>query len=426
MSLPVPAVAAPTLPPLLRQWRWRVFAATWLCYAGFYFCRKPFSIVKSTLGKELDFDATALGAIGAAYLLAYTVGQFVAGGLGQRVGPRTLLLGGMAVSAACGVAFGFSNSYGAFLAFMVVNGLAQATGWSGNVATMANWFSRAERGRVMGVWATNFQVGGVLANALAAAVLGMMGFRWSFFAGSAVLLVVWAFFLFNQRDRPSDLGLPEVDDPAEAAAAAAGGLGWTRAMTINVALVGVFYFFVKFIRYALWSWAPFFLERNFGLRGEDAGYLSTVFDVAGVAGVIVTGWLSDKVFRSRRAGVSLLMMLLMTASCVLLFWVGRVSVPVFAVCLALVGFTLYGPDALMTGAGAQDIGSRRAAALAAGIINGMGSIGSVVQELVIGKMYDESAGDIGPILLLLLGSAAAAAAVMGLMTFRNRIGAADV
>lgn len=415
------------MPAALRTWRWRVFGATWLCYAGFYFARKPFSIVKSSLGAELGFDASALGAIGAAYLVAYTVGQFVAGALGQALGPRVLLLGGMAVSAACGIAFGFTNSYAAFLAFMAINGLAQATGWSGNVATMANWFSRHERGRVMGIWATNFQAGGVMANALAAWVLGMAGFRWSFFAGSIVLMGVWAVFLFNQRNKPSDLGLPDVTEPGEAAAGPAPeGLGWTRAVATNVLLVGVFYFFVKFIRYALWSWAPFFLERNFGLAGDDAGYLSTAFDVAGIAGVIVTGWLSDKVFGSRRAGVSLLMMLAMTASCVLLFWVGRMSVPVFGVCLALVGFSLYGPDALMTGAGAMDIGSRRGAALAAGIINGMGSFGSVVQELLIGRMYDKGGGDLGPILLLLLGSAVAAAGMMGVMTFRNRIGAADV
>ena len=117
----------------------------------------------------------------------------------------------------------------------------------------------------------------------------------------------------------------------------------------------------EFIRYSLWSWAPFLLERNFGLKGDDAGYLSTLFDFAGIAGVIVTGILSDKVFKSRRAGVSLLMMVAMFASCLLLYLAGGLSVWLFAICLALIGFTLYGPDALMSGAGAMDLGSRRGA-----------------------------------------------------------------
>lgn len=417
-------MSAAVLSPQIVAWRWRIFAATWLCYAGYYFCRKPFYIVKSALGNELHFDATALGLIGSVYLVAYTVGQFAAGAFGARVGPRVLLLTGMSLSIAANVGFGFSNSLQSFVVLMALNGLVQATGWSGGVGTMANWFRRSERGTVMGFWATNFQVGGVLANTLAAWVLGQWGFRYSFFTGALVLLAVQAFFIFNQRNSPADLGLPLVDDPDEPKEDEDQGL--SRKAWTNVLLVGAFYFFVKFIRYSLWSWAPFFLERNFGLKGDDAGYLSTVFDLAGVAGVVVTGLLSDKFYKSRRAGVSLLMMLIMLLSCVLLWVGGGVSVTLFTVCLALVGFTLYGPDALMSGAGAMDIGSRRGAVLAAGVINGMGSIGSVVQELLIGRLYDTGKGDLGPIFLLLLAVSAAAAFSIGVVWVRNKLGKSDV
>ena len=416
--------AAAALSPAVVRWRWRIFASTWLCYAGYYFCRKPFYIAKSAIGHELLFDATALGTIGSVYLVAYTVGQFATGALGHRLGPRVLLLLGMTVSIAANVGFGLSNSFESFVGLMALNGLVQATGWSGGVGTMANWFRRSERGTVMGFWATNFQVGGVMANTLAAWVLGKWGFRYSFFTGAVVLLFVLAFFIFNQRDKPEDLGLPAVDDRDEPQGAEDQGL--SRKAWTNVLLVGVFYFFVKFIRYSLWSWAPFFLERNFGLKGDDAGYLSTVFDLAGVAGVVVTGLLSDKFYKSRRAGVSLLMMIVMLFSCVLLWVGGGVSVTLFAVCLGLVGFTLYGPDALMSGAGAMDIGSRRGAVMAAAVINGMGSIGSVVQELVIGRLYDTGKGDLGPIFLLLLAASAAAAFSIGVVWVRNKLGRSDV
>jgi sugar phosphate permease len=418
-------VEAAPMPPALKVWRWRVFAATWFCYAGFYFCRKPFYITKSALGHELNFDATMLGVIGSVYLVAYAIGQFASGVLGDRLGPRVTLLTGMAVSLGANAAFGISNSYASFLVLMALNGLCQATGWSNTVGTMANWFRRSERGTVMGVWATNFQVGGVAANMLASWVLGKWGFRYSFFTGSLVLLAVWAFFLFNQRNKPTDAGLApleDADEPREEDLPAK----WSSAQILNVVLVGVFYFFVKFIRYSLWSWAPFFLERNYGLKGDAAGYMSTVFDAAGIAGVIVTGFLSDKVFKSRRAGVSLLMMVAMFASCMLLFFAGGVSPTVFAVCLGLVGFTLYGPDALMSGAGAMDIGSKRHAVLAAGIINGMGSVGAVVQELLIGRAYDSSGGQLGPIFGLLLGSSVAAVLAIGFVFFRNRTGRSDV
>lgn len=409
---------------LTRQWRYRVFAATWLSYVGFYFCRKPFSIVKSPMGKELGFDATSLGEIGAAYLFAYAVGQFLAGWMGNKLGPRMNLMIGMGLSIFVGVGFGFSDVYWGFVLLSALNGLAQATGWSGNVGTMANWFHHKERGKVMGVWATNFTAGSLLAGPFAAWVLGAYGWRASFYAGSVVLLAVWTFFVFNQRNKPEDLGLAPID--AHEVIPAGGGLGWTRDTAINIGLVGTFYFFVKLIRYALWGWAPYFLTESFGQSSEQAGYLSTAFDLAGIPGVFLTGWLSDKVFGSRRAIVSLFSMIALTLAMVLLWTVGTGSSTAFVICLLLIGFTLYGPDALMTGAGAMDIGSRRGAVLAAGIISGLGSFGPVVQEYVIGRMYDQKGGDLAPIFLMLLCSAGLSTAALVVMVIRGRQGKATV
>lgn len=411
----------------LKFWRWRIFAATYLSYAGYYFCRKPFYIVKADLGTTLHFDATQLGHIGAVYLTAYAVGQFVSGWAGTGWGPRLLLLVGMAGSIGANVVFGFANSYATFIGFMAFNGLAQAAGWSGNVGTMASWFHRGERGTVMGMWATNFQVGGVLANALAAWALGQWNYRYSFFAGAVVLTVVWAFFLLNQRNRPEDVGLPPVEEPeATAPATPDEAARWTRSMITSVLLVGVFYFFLKFVRYALWSWVPFFLSQKFLLKGKDAGYISTIFDIAGVLGVIVVGFASDRFFRGRRAQISLYSLVAMSGACLLLYTGGRSSLFLFTLSIGLIGFTLYGPDALMTGAGAVDVGNRRGATLAAGIINGMGSIGAVVQELVIGGMYHKDSKNLAPIFLLLLASAVMSTLMMSVIVVRNRMKLSDL
>ncbi len=407
---------------LLRSWRVRVFVATWLCYGGYYFCRRPFYVLKSQLADDLGFSTSTLGVIGALYLISYAVAQFLAGALGNRFGPRLMLLAGMAVSMAANVGFGVASSSTAFFVLMTINGAAQATGWSAGVGTMACWFNRQERGRVMGVWATNFQAGGVAANLATSFVLGHTDWRTALFASVGVLAAVWLVVLTNQRNRPEDVGLPTVRDEDEAPADDDGALGWTRDATVNVVLVGIYYFFLKLIRYALWSWVPFVLARNYHLEGSNAGYVATLFDVCGIPGVIITGWLSDRVFGARRAGISLIMTLAMTASCVLLYTGGQVSVGVFAVAIALIGFTLYGPDALLTGAGAMDIGSRRAATLAAGIISGIGSCGPVVQELVIARMLDTKGGDLGPVFLLLLGSAVIASATLGVVVVRNRLG----
>ena len=98
------------------------------------------------------------------------------------------------------------------------------------------------------------------------------------------------------------------------------------------------------------------------------------------------------------------------------------GVAVFVVLLAAIGFFAYGPDALLTGAGAMDIGGRRAATFAAAVISGFGSMGSIVQELVIARVYDPKTGDLSVVFLLLLGSAALATAFCGILVWRNRSG----
>lgn len=419
-------------------WRDRVFVATWLSYVGFYFCRKPWSVAKSAIGREAGFDSNTLGQIGASYLVAYAIGQFLASGMGPRFGPRLNVLGGMALSILACVAMGFTLDATLLFGLAAVNGLAQATGWSGNVGTLASWFHKHERGRVMGVWATNFTVGSLASTWVLSWVLSfgtpeVPVWRYAFFGGAAVLTIVWFVFFAFQRNRPEDLGLAAIDDPVhpdggESVVEVAGPelLGLPHSAWVNLLLVSGFYFFAKLIRYAVWSWVPFFLNRNFGLSDAEAGAYSTAFDLMGIPGVWVTGWLSDRYFNSRRGEIALLMMLAMTASCGALLLFGHVHVGVFAVLIGCIGFTLYGPDALLTGAGAMDIGSRKAATRAAGLISGFGSLGPIVQELWIGKRYSASSGDLGPVFMLLFGSAALACLFCAGLVIRNRRGGKGV
>ena len=409
---------------LLRLWQVRVFASTWLCYAGFYFCRHAFSIVKSSVQEQFSWQPSDVAAVWAVYLLAYAVGEFNAAAIGMKIGPRRLLLTGMAVSIGANVVFGFANNRWTFMAFMILNGLAQATGWSGTVGTMAHWFRRTERGRVMGWWSTCYQVGAVVAKAFAAALLGWFGWRYSFWGASLVLGGVWFIFYFLQRNRPEDVGLPpiESEQASTGARAEAPDPGWTRQLVTTIVMMGAFYFFVKYIRYALWSWAPYFLDLNFHVAKARAGYLSLAFDACGLVGAIAGGWISDRLFGGRRTRTVLIMIVGMMLATVFLAVFGSNSVTLFTVGIGLIGFMLFGPDSLISGAGAIDVGSRKRAIAAAGIINGMGSCGAVVQELVIGNLYQHDATNLAPIFTALMISALAATIIITLLVLRARAG----
>jgi OPA family sugar phosphate sensor protein UhpC-like MFS transporter len=415
--------------PRLLRWRRLIFTSTWLAYFGYYFCRRPFYLAKSSLEQEFGWTAEDLGLIGSAYLIAYAIGQFVSGSLGNRRGPRVVMLGGMLISIFVNTMFGFTNSLATFALFMTINGFAQSTGWSNGIATMGNWFTRKERGTVMGLWATNFQVGGAVAPLFAAYFLAQYGFRWAFFSGSLVLFLIWAFFIFFQRNKPEDLGMSLPQEEAQPS----GELGaqkphedapWTRDVWTSVILIGVFYFFLKLIRYAVWSWVPYMLEKHFKLEKDESGYLSTIFEVTGFLGVLTAGYLSDKLFKSRRALISAIYTGALVLSCFMLYYAGQSNLTIFAICLGAIGFTLFGPDALMTGAGAVDVGGAKRAALAAGIISCLGSAGPVVQELWLGTLLKK--GDVNTVFGVLVGSAALAFAAICWVVYRNKTGKSDL
>lgn len=414
-----------------RKWQYRIFSATWLAYVGYYFTRKAFFVVKSDMAESMGLDTVGLAHLGTAYLISYMVGQYSSAYFGRRLGPKLLLLFGMGVSLLCNIVFGASNSYWTILLFLSLNGLAQGTGWPGSIGSLAHWFKRKQRGSILGIWSTCYQVGSLVATSFAAYMLGHYGWRWSFFGASMILLVIWSAVLMLHPNKPEDVGLPPLqdDDDAQTADTEAttkneknGSLGWTKEVVYTVVLMGIVYFGIKFLRYALWSWVPFLLRNNFGQAGDDAGYISTVFDIAGFLGVIFAGFASDKLFKGKRSFLSFLMLFLMALSFVLMYTMGSTSLFFFTLSMAMAGFMLYGPDSLISGVGAIDVGTKKGALVAAGIINGTGSIGPVFQEEIIGWLYEKYNHSLIPIFILLMVVAIATAFVTFLLWMKSRKG----
>lgn len=420
----------------LHNWQIKIFSATWLAYVGYYFARKAFYVVKSPLSDSLGFTALDLAHLGTAYLVFYMIGQYSSAYFGRKLGPKLLLLVGMGISLSCNFIFGISNGFWTFMLFLSLNGLAQGTGWPGCIGSLAYWFTRKKRGTILGFWSTCYQVGSVVATSFAAFMLGHFGWRWSFFGASIVLLVIWAIVLILHPNRPQDVGLDPIEDEddcdpcdspgAETEAGSSEELGWSRDVWTTVITMGLIYFSIKFLRYALWSWVPFFFNRNFHMDVSDAGYLSTVFDLAGFAGVLFAGYVSDRVFKGKRALLSAIMLSLMALAFILMYEKGATSLMFFTISMGLAGFMLYGPDSLISGVGAIDVGSKRGALVAAGIINGTGSIGPIFQEEIIGWLYTRYNQSIVPILILLVSMAVFSAMLTFYLWWKTTQGKANL
>ncbi|MFB3787708.1 MAG: MFS transporter [bacterium] len=386
-------------------WRYRIFIITWLGYAGFYLCRKNLSVIAPEL-KEWGLTDWQYANYIFVYSLMYCVGQFISGVLSDRYGPRIIVGTGLALSAAANLLLGFTGTEFLLVMFLCgLNGAGQSTGWSGLVKNMACWFRRKERGIVMAWWGTNYVLGGAIATALATYCVYRMplftayGWRRGFWAPALLLLLIAAGYLLVTRNKPSDAGLPDFpeDDEADesgnrspdsgpaAPPAPHTSISILREIVSKPAvwIISLMYFFLKMTRYAFLFWLPLYMAERLGYSGEEAGYTSTVFELVGFTGAVAAGYMSDKLFQSRRFPVGALFLwglgLAFLVHPTIAGW-GHLA---NAIGIGLIGFLTYGPDTLMTGAGAQDEGSQRGAATAAGIINGVGSMGQMLSGYIV-------------------------------------------
>lgn len=385
------------------RWRYRIFGVTWLAYAGFYLVRKNFSVVMPMMTTDLGFTKTDLAWVITGYSLIYMLGQFANGMLSDRFGPRLIVGIGLLIAILSNVMMAFGASLAVFVALMWMNGYGQSTGWSGLVKNMATWFRHEERGVVMGWWCTCYVVGGFAATVLATfwatndLFLVDFGWRRAFLIPPIMLAMITAAYVYYTRNKPSDAGfrdLPEDDDnpdaPEKAKDPDAAKTEVLRAVLSSSAVwvTGAMYFFVKMTRYAFLFWLPIYMTEALLFSNEEAGYTSSVYELVGFLGVLIAGYASDKLFQSRRFPVGAIMLYGLAVILFIHPTVSQYGLIASAVSIGIIGIMTYGPDALMSGAGAMDLGSQRGAATAAGVINGMGSFGQLLSPLLVAYVSD--------------------------------------
>ena len=218
--------------------------------------------------------------------------------------------------------------------------------------------------------------------------------RRSFWIPSALLTLIALCFVVFTRNKPTDVGLPEIseDGPANSESLQSAKTGSVLSSREILALVlrnpviwliSLMYFFTKMGRYAIFFWLPLYMFEHLGYSLAEAGYTSILYEAAGFGGIVAAGYVSDKLFQSRRMPVGALGMWGVAVTCFFHPQLAAWSHLGNAIGISLIGFFTYGPDALMSGAAAIDAGSPKAAGLAAGVINGVGSFGQMFSGFIV-------------------------------------------
>jgi sugar phosphate permease len=400
-----------------RSWQVRTFVTIWITYGTFYLCRANMSFALPGISEEFGLSKTMLGLLGTTLFIMYSLGQFVNGQLGDKYGARKLVFVGMIGSALLNIIFSFSTAFAFMMVVWGLNGYFQSMGWAPQVKTMANWFTVAQRGKWMGLMGSCYQIGNAYAWLLASWLAANYGWRSLFWVPACLFLVSSIHFVTRLRNAPEEVGLP----PIEQLRKVAGGetvenskstLDPTSAPVCNVCTVSedkhmgfaytckvcltnpriwgvsVAFFCLDIIRYGFFYWAPVFLIEAQGATISSAGLTVAILPLAGSAGAIICGWATGKFFDNRRAPVVCLCLFGLAIFSYLFYYAPPGAWVWSLVCLAVIGFCTYGAHVLMVGHAAQDFAGRKAAASAAGFIDGFGYIGAAMTGIFTGWLVD--------------------------------------
>lgn len=370
----------------------KIFLVTWIAYAGFYLCRKNLSVVLPLLNNVSGLRSIDLANIVFGYSLVYAVGQFAWGPLSDRWGAKRIVSAGLLLAVASNILMAAHASWIWLLVFACLNGAGQSTGWSGLVKTMAIWFSPSDRGIVMAWWSTNYVLGGFLATAFATwtvvetSFFPQLGWRRGFLFPALLLFPIACLFLAAAKETPQREDLPSLM-PSASMPLHTVRSNWPVLAALlrkpSLWMLSISYFFLELCRYALMFWLPLYMVNRLKYSLQASGYLSSLYELVGIIGAVLAGYVSDRFHQSRRAPVSAMLLCGLAAVLLLEPALTRFGLLGTATAISLAGIFSFGPDTLLSGAGAQDIGEPKAAATAAGLVDGIGHLGAIFSPYVV-------------------------------------------
>lgn len=382
--------APPDVSNEFRYWQRRILFTSLVGYAFFYLVRKNISFAMPGIKAQLGLSKADLGMFLTLHGVIYGVSKFVNGFVADRVNARWYMVTGLVLSAAMNLCFGFSSAVVTLGVFWVLNGWFQGMGFPPCARLMTHWFSPKELATKMSIWNTSHSWGAGAA-AILAGYLAAFGWRYIFWVPGTLALLAAVGMAFGLRDTPTSVGLPELPDTQVADAATEGSdfkrFIWRQVLTNpGIWIFAIANFFVYVVRYSFLDWGPTLLKEAKGVELSESGWLMAAFEISGVAGMLLTGWITDKVFGGRGARTCVLCMFMASLSA-LAFCYAPSSTLVNVVLLGCAGFFIYGPQALV-GISAANLATKRAAATAVGFTGIFGYLSTTLSGWGLGKLVD--------------------------------------
>jgi sugar phosphate permease len=367
-----------------------------LGYIGIYLCRKNFAVAVPMIQKSFGATKAQIGMIESYATVAYALGKLFWGPTIDRIGGRTcflLALIGVAIFCATG-AFVTTLSMLAFV--YTANRFFGSGGWGGMVKQVPDWFPSGRLPLAMAFLSLSFVFGGVCAFLLAGQVAETSGDNWHAVMGfpalilAALIGICWRVLPGGKKSRPAA-------GTKEKSAARFVSI-FELAKIPQFWVVCALSFVLTITRETFNVWTVDFLRTEGGnqMSSKAAAFLSTPFDAAGAAGILLLGWLLGYLSPSRRNWLLFGMLGFLAA---LIYALPTLAASkqlwIIVVALGSIGFLSYGPYSLLAGILAVEIHGKESVATVAGFVDASGYLAGIVSGYCFGKILDHGGYSLG-------------------------------
>ena len=302
-TIPKTGAARPT------QTRWVVLFLISLMYLICYMDRSNITVAQVEIAKEFGLSRTAMALVFSAFTWAYAIGQIPAGFLGDRFGPKKVLLVIMPWWALTAAMTGGALGLGSLFSARFLLGLGEAGAFPVASRGMQLWFPRAERGRIQGITHFFSRFAVAITPLVAASIMLAFGWRAIFYT-FASLGMIWSIaFYFYYRNRPEEHGgvneaeLAQIrgrnpDGSIQELVAARPTIPWKAIFSSpNMWAIAAAYGCFFYGTYFFLSWYPTYLREYRHVTLQALRLISSIPLFAGMAGDVVGGALTDVLFR---------------------------------------------------------------------------------------------------------------------------------
>ena len=182
---------------------WIVLFFAFGVYTLTFVDRLAWGSVAASAGASLGMSVAALGVFVTAFYATYVFSNAAGGFLIDWIGPRRMVLLGLAPLGILTFSFGYTLSVRVGISIQAAVAIAAGIDYTACIKLVASWFPLRTRGKAMGLFMIGSSLGVVLTNSIMPALLKHFGWRGSYkFLGAITLFWGIAAYLVI-RDGPS-------------------------------------------------------------------------------------------------------------------------------------------------------------------------------------------------------------------------------